>query len=242
MSEARWPALRRLRAAMKADARLQQRNGFYAAAAFVAVCMIPLLRRVSPDGLILLLPPLVLLNMQVNTFYFMGGLVLLEKAEGSLQALTVTPLRPAEYLTSKVATLALLSLVEAAVIVLATHGPSVNWPALAMGIGLTSILLCLYGFIAVARYDTVNAFLFPSMVYTAVVGLPVLDYFGVWAGPLWYAHPVRAPLILLEAAFHPVAAWQLAYALGYGLLWSVGLGVIALREFDRHVLRRRGDG
>ena len=95
MSEARWPALRRLRAAMKADARLQQRNGFYAAAAFVAVCMIPLLRRVSPDGLILLLPPLVLLNMQVNTFYFMGGLVLLEKAEGSLQALTVTPLRPA---------------------------------------------------------------------------------------------------------------------------------------------------
>ena len=110
-----------------------------------------------------------------------------------------------------------------------------------MGIGLTSILLCLYGFIAVARYDTVNAFLFPSMVYTAVVGLPVLDYFGVWAGPLWYAHPVRAPLILLEAAFHPVTAWQLAYAIGYGLLWSVGLGVIALRQFDCHVLRRQGD-
>lgn len=98
--------LARLRAAAAADVRLQLRNGFYAAAAFVAVCLVLLLGPLSADTVALLLPPLVLLNLQVNTFYFIGGLVLLERAEGSLEALTVTPLRPWEYLSAKVATLA----------------------------------------------------------------------------------------------------------------------------------------
>lgn len=242
MSTGRRPALRRLVGAMATDVRLQYRNGFYAAAAFVAACLVPLLRRLPDDGLALVLPPLVLLNMQVNTFYFIGGLVLLEKGEGTLQALTVTPLRPSEYLAAKVATLAWLSLVEAAVVVVASHGLLLNWAALAAGVGLTAVLLCLYGFVAVARYDAINAFLFPSMVYTAVIGLPVLDYFGIGAGPLWYLHPVRAPLVLLEAAFRPVASWQLAYAAGYGALWAVGLSVVARRAFDRHVVARSGHG
>ena len=81
----------RLPAAVACDVRLQYRNGFYAAAAFVAVVLVVLLRWLPPETLRLLLPALVLANMQVNTFYFVAGLVLLEKAEGSLEALVVTP-------------------------------------------------------------------------------------------------------------------------------------------------------
>lgn len=240
MRPTRGGALARLAAAAAADVRLQLRNGFYAAAAFVAVCLVLLLRQLPADTVTLLLPPLVLLNLQVNTFYFIGGLVLLERAEGSLEALTVTPLRPWEYLTAKVATLAWLSLVEAAVIVVASRGPWLAWLPLAAGVGLASALLCGYGFVAVARYDSINAFLFPSMVYTAVIGLPVLDYFGLWSGPLWLLHPMRAPLVLLEAAFQPVSAGRLAYAVAYGALWAAMLGIAARRAFDRHVVARRG--
>ena len=83
--------MRRLAAALACDARLQYRNGFYAAAAFVAVALVLLLRWVPQGYLGWLMPALVLTNMQVNTFYFVGGLVLLEKGEGSLEALVVTP-------------------------------------------------------------------------------------------------------------------------------------------------------
>lgn len=78
------------------------------------------------------------------------------------------------------------------------------------------------------------------MVYTAVIGLPVLDYFGIWSGPLWMLHPMRAPLVLLEAAFHPVSVGRLVYAVAYGALWSAVLGVAARRAFDRYVVSGRG--
>jgi fluoroquinolone transport system permease protein len=232
--------MRRLLAALAGDARLQYRNGFYAAAAFVAVVLVVLLRWLPPETLRLLLPALVLANMQVNTFYFVAGLVLLEKAEGSLEALVVTPLRPGEYLASKVLTLALLSLVEALAIVVASYGVGFNpWP-FAAGIALTAALYCLYGFVVVVRYDSINEFLFPSMLYTAILSLPLLDYFGLWEGWLVYLHPVQAPLVLLEAAFRPVPAREVAYGLLYGTLWVVPMAAWGLRTFGRFVVAREG--
>lgn len=230
--------MNRLRAALRHDIRLQVRSGFYAAAAFVAVCLIPLVRALDGATLKLVLPALVLLNMQVNTFYFIGGLVLLEKAEGSIQALAVSPLRPVEYGAAKVLSLALLSLVEAAVIVVATYGARVQPLALVAGVVLTAVLFCLFGFIAVARYDSINTFLLPSVIITSLLNLPVLDALGIWSGPLWLLHPIRAPLVLLEAMVQPVAAWRIGYALGYGALWALVLGWFSLAAWNRHIVGR----
>ena len=232
--------MRRLAAAIACDARLQYRNGFYAAAAFVAVALVLLLRWVPQGYLGWLMPALVLTNMQVNTFYFLGGLVLLEKGEGSLEALVVTPLRRGEYLASKVLTLAFMSLVEALAIVALGYGTAFNPWALAVGVALTASLYCLYGFLVVARYDSINEYLFPSMLYTSVLSLPLLDYFGVWETPLVYLHPVQAPLVLLEAAFRPVDAWERVYGVLYGGLWVGLMGVLAVRAFGRFVVAREG--
>ena len=100
----------RLVSTIRWDAQLQIRNGFYYASAFVAVVSILVLSqlRLSPDTLALLLPAIVLQNIFINTFYFIGGLVLLEKGDGTLEGLIVSPLRKEEYLASKVVTLTLL--------------------------------------------------------------------------------------------------------------------------------------
>lgn len=230
----------RLLAAMACDVRLQYRNGFYAAAAFVAVLLVALLRWMPDEIWAWLLPPLVLFNMQINTFYFIAGLVLLEKAEGSLEALVVSPLRRWEYLTSKVLTLALLSLVEAAAFVVLSHGARFNAFWLAAGVLMAAGMLCTYGFLVVARYDSINEYLFPSVLYTAILALPLLDYFDVWPGPWVYFHPVQAPLVLLEAAFGTVPGWEIAYAALYGGLWVGVLGVLAVRAFERFVVAREG--
>ena len=111
---------------------------------------------------------------------------------------------------------------------------------LATVLALSAALFCLYGFLVVARYDSINEYLFPSMLYTSVLSLPLLDYFGVWETPLMYLHPVQAPLVLLEAAFRPVAAWEVAYGVLYGLAWVVPMGLLAVRAFHRFVVTREG--
>jgi fluoroquinolone transport system permease protein len=133
-----------------------------------------------------------------------------------------------------------MSLAEALAIVLLAHGTGFRPMPLAAGVGLTAALYCLYGFLVVVRYDSINEYLFPSMLYTSLLSLPLLDYFGIWETPLVYLHPVQAPLVLVEAAFRPVPAWEVAYGVLYGVAWVVPMGLLAVRAFGRFVVAREG--
>ena len=81
----------RIQATLLCDMRLQARNGFYYAAGAVAVITVVVLRLLPATDLRWLLPVMIVNNLIVNGFYFMAGLVLLEKAEGSIEAQIVTP-------------------------------------------------------------------------------------------------------------------------------------------------------
>jgi fluoroquinolone transport system permease protein len=226
--------MRRLLATMRCDLRLQWRHGFYYATAFVLVFWVAVVSRIPALNLGWLLPALVLGNLMMNTFYFISGLVLLEKGEGTLEAQVVTPLRPWEYLTSKIVTLALLGLVENLIIVILLHGFGFSVLPLAASIVLTAVLYCLAGMVAVARYASINEFLLPSVLYTAMASAPLLPYLYQWdAWPL-YLHPLQATLVLAQAAFQPVASWQVAYGVLYSTLW-IGL----MSSYSQRVFRRR---
>jgi fluoroquinolone transport system permease protein len=236
----RWPPLDRLRATVLTDVRLQFRNGFYWAVVFV-LAFIALAVSLFPSlDLGWLLPALVLGNLPINTFYFVGALVLLEKGEGSLQAQVVTPLRTREYLASKVLTLTAVSVAENVVLVALLAGTGFRPGPLVAGIALASVLYCLVGFALVARYDSINEYLFPSVLYMTLLLLPLLDYFGLWTSGLFYLHPLQGSLLLLRAGFEPIAAWQWLYALGSGALWVAVCWVACRRAFDRHIIARRG--
>ncbi len=232
--------MKRLLATIRWDFQLQIRNGFYYAAVFVAVVLVVLLNQLPEASRGFLLPVVLAENLVINAFYFMGGLVLLEKGEGTLEAQIVTPLRTWEYLVSKVVTLTVLSVVEALAIVIFSYGPGFNWLPLVGGIMLLSVFFVLLGFIAVARYDSINEYLFPSFLFTAILSAPLVFYFGFWDSPALYLHPVQAPLELLKAAFGTAAAWQWPYALAYGGLWIAGIFGLTTRSFYRFVIRKEG--
>ncbi|MBE2197293.1 MAG: ABC transporter permease [Anaerolinea sp.] len=232
--------MKRLVSAMRWDMRLQFRHGFYYAAAFVAVLFIIGLHYLPAVYWPLAMPVLVMGNMTMNTFYFMAALVLLEKDDGVLEGLVLTPLRQGEYLWAKLLSLALLTLVENGVIVTAVVGTQYNPLLLAAGILLLSFINALYGFMVVIRYESVNSFIFPSVFWTMLLSLPFLQYFGLVNTPLVYLHPVQAPLVLLTAAFQPMPAWTIAYGVFYGLLWVAILHRLARRAFTRFVILPRG--
>jgi fluoroquinolone transport system permease protein len=229
---------------MQTDLRLQLRNGFYIAAAFVVVVLVILMRQLPEASRSLGLPMLIYGNLLINGFFFMAGLVLLEKGEGTLEAQVVTPLRTGEYLASKVITLTLLSLLESALIVLLTVGLGINWLALLAGVALMTPLLALAGFLLVSRYDTLNEFMFPAVGVIAVLSLPLLPTFGLLEGVLdgvWvYVMPVEPSWLLLQAAVAPVETWQLIYGLLAGALWVAIAFVLAQRAFYRFVVMKQG--
>ena len=90
--------MHRLAATVLLDLRLQLRNGFYYAVAFVLACWFLLLTRLPPLDWGYVLPAVVFGNLVMVNFYFVAGLVLLEKGEGTLEAQVVTPLADWEYL------------------------------------------------------------------------------------------------------------------------------------------------
>lgn len=229
----------RLKTAVRWEMRLQFRNGFYYAAAFIAVMMTIVLWQLPRAELPTILPVFVLGNMTVGTFYFMAGLVLLEKGDGVLEGLVVTPLRESEYLAAKVASLTLLTLVENMLIVTAVYGFNYNLVLLVAGLGLMAGFNVLFGFIAVARYDSINRFLLPSVLMTMILTIPLLDYLGLWTSPLIYLHPGQAMLLLLKGAFQPIAAWQTMYAILYGALWLGLLFKASLRIFYRFIILKQ---
>ncbi|MXW34720.1 MAG: ABC transporter permease [Acidobacteria bacterium] len=234
--------MHRLAATVRLDLRLQMRNGFYYAVAFVLVCWFIVLTLLPPIDWGYLLPAVVFGNLVMVNFYFVAGLVLLEKGEGTLEAQVVTPLADWEYLASKTLTLAALSVVEQVAIVWSAYGGGFAAGPLIAGTVLAGVLYTLTGFLLVARYRSINEFLFPSVLFTTVLSLPMLHYFGLWDTGLLYLHPFTAPLVLLGGAFRPLGPWQWIYGVLYSAAWAGLLLLAGRRAFDRFIVARERRG
>jgi fluoroquinolone transport system permease protein len=233
--------MKRLVSTLWCDVRLQLRNGFYYATLFVLAIYALGLTQVSlssaRDALAWLLPAMLLNNLAITTFYFVAGLVLLEKAEGSLEAQIITPLRPGEYLASKVLTLTALAVLYNLAIVFLVVGFGVALLPVAAGVALGAAIYVLFGFAAVARYDSINEFLLPSTLYIAPLLLP-LAYVAGWDSPLLFLHPMQGPVALMRVALGQAPAWQALYGVLYGGLW-VGLAyALCRRSYRRFVVEK----
>ena len=83
--------------ALRWDVVLQARNGFYWASGFVVLVIGGLLLAVPEtvrSNQAALVPAILAINLQITTFFFVAGLMLLERDEGTLTALAVSPLSP----------------------------------------------------------------------------------------------------------------------------------------------------
>jgi fluoroquinolone transport system permease protein len=230
----------RLLTAVQLDLRLQQRYGFYYAAAFVTLVWIAIVRFLPAWTLSLAMPFIIFTDLATVGFFFIAGTVLFEKGEQTLFAVVVTPLRFWEYLTSKLATLTLLAIVISLIVVVAGYGLGFNLLLLVLGVALLSLITLLLGFIAVSPFNSISSFIIPSQVFLLPLGLPLIHYFGWWPNPIFYLIPTQGSLLLLRSAFESIETWQMIYAVVYQLLWVSVLTWVAGRTFDRYVVAGEG--
>lgn len=189
--------------ALRFDVILQARQGFYAATAAIVILLgglllsIPAAARANSD---LWVPFLIVVNMPITTFFFVCGLILLERDEGTLLALGVSPVSASQYLAMRMTTLVALALVETLVIV--AIGFSIETPLLiGAGAVLLGVMLTGFGAGVSSRYTTVNEMILPGSVFVTFLLLPLLAHFGMVPRAPFFAHPVEPSLTLIRAAY-----------------------------------------
>ena len=210
----------RLAATVQCDVRLQARNGFYYATALVVIFSVVILQVLPRAFAEALLPVIILENVVTNSFYFVSGLILLERGEGTLAAQTITPLRRGEYLGSKVLTLAGISLAESLIVAVSVLGLDPGLVPLAMGVALASVLLTLFGV----------GFVVPI---TFVLSVPIMGWYGLGPGWLYQWHPLQGPMDLMGAWVRPLSTGHLVFA----IVWPA-LCVIPVYWWSRRALTR----
>ncbi|MFH1853132.1 MAG: ABC transporter permease [Candidatus Neomarinimicrobiota bacterium] len=230
--------MKRLLATIIKDIVLQARYGFYFATLFVAAIYIAILRQIPSVSLSYVLPYLMVSNLMITAYFFLAGQILFEKGEGTLEAMIVTPVRSAEFLLSKTISLALLGIIEGLLLVVASFGLKFNFLYFAIALLLLAVLMILLGFIVVARYDSINEFILPGVVFMMPLSLPFIDYFELWTSWIFDLHPVQLPLQLMRFALDPQAPGPSLLATVATGLWITGLFRWAQTAFGRFIIRK----
>ncbi|MAT43606.1 MAG: ABC transporter [Anaerolineaceae bacterium] len=219
--------MKRLWYTVLTDIQLQWRNGFYAVMGITLFFWVLLRTQAGNWDLNWLMGVFVIGNILITSFYFIAGLVLLERDEGTLTAQAVTPLRPWEYLFSKGISLFILAFVENLVIVVLYAGFDFNWLVLILGLLLSFLLYLFCGLIMITRYASINGFLMPSVLAIGIITIPVIAYVVHWNHWLLYLHPMQAILMVLNGAFIGQNPSMWIYGFSYSILTVIGLSWLA---------------
>ena len=205
------------------DVRLQNRNGFYGASVFVLIVVgslllaLPVAAR-TPAGI--WVPALVLSNLVITTFFFVAGLVLIERDEGSLLALAVSPPSPATYLAVRTTTLTTLAVLETSAFVLLAFDAPRSWPLFMCGTLTAGAIYTSVGAAMVTRYASVNEFLLPATVVVTGLVVPMLALFGLETRFPLFWHPLDPSLVLLRASYEDTSPGPLIFGVLGSLGWS----------------------
>ena len=159
---------------LRTEVRLLLRGGFAAAYVVVAATYLGILHALPEPLGEGLLPVLVFSDPAVLGLMIVGALVLLERREGVLRALSHTPTSHRAWIAAKVLGLTGLSVVVALGVAWGSGHP-VHPGLLLLAVVPTSVLSVLVGIVVVSRVRTFNGFLALVAVATAPLGLPAME-------------------------------------------------------------------
>ncbi len=229
--------------ALRLEITLQVRQKFMHAAVFSGLIWLAVLLPIPADLRPVAEPYVLIGDVSIIGFFFIGGTVFYEKQERTIGAVVSTPLRFWEYLTAKLLVLLMISLFVALAVTVVADGRGFGPVPLLLGVALGTLVMLLAGFTTALPFSSVTDwFLSAAIPLAFLTVLPVLDYSGAWPNALAYLIPTHGPLLLLGAAFDQLtlAPWQLVYAVLYPVVCIAGLCRLAKAMFVRYVIERSG--
>jgi fluoroquinolone transport system permease protein len=226
----------RLLHAVLADIRFQVKQGFYLVYVVITAMYLIIMSFLPSNILAVALPLVVFSDPSVLGLFFIGGIILMEKGQGVLMVLVVSPLRTWEYILAKVISLAIVSVLAAFAITWFSHYPSVNWCLLLLSTILTSGIFTLLGIMINAGCNTVNQYMLKTIPYMLLFILPCFALLGFPYSEFFTIFPSVAALKLMLGAYYGIA-WYEATALAVYLLGINYLLIkLAVKVFEKRIV------
>lgn len=233
---------RRLIATLALDVRVQAQSRLYAIGIFAAVLLglgARWLLHATGDPERYVGPALAafyLLGLGGTTMMFGASTLLMEKSQGTLLALRVSPLTRTDYVTSKLLTLSGFAAVESFVIYLGAGGWGVAPLPLLGGIVMLGVMYTYLGLGLASPHESVTSFLFPwTLLVSIVAQLPFFFVLGVGPEGLWYFIPTQAAVLLMLSATQSLEWWQWVYVVVVGGGGMIGCGWWCKTRFQRYL-------
>jgi fluoroquinolone transport system permease protein len=201
------------------------KQGFYLVYVLITIMYLIILSFLPDNVLSIALPLVVFSDPSVLGLFFIGGIIMLEKVQGVLSVLVVSPLRTIEYLLSKVVSLALVSVLAAFAITGFSNYNNVNWLLLFLSTILTSGIFTLSGIMINAGCQTVNQYMIKTIPYMLLFVLPCVSLIGFPYSWLFTIVPSVAALRLMLGAYTGIHFYE-AIAL---ILYLTGMNYFFLR-------------
>lgn len=223
--------MNRLVTAVRYDILFQFRHGFYWAYGFVTLFYLVFLKAVPKAFAQTLFPFILFTDISVLGFFFIGGLVLLERGQNCLEAIFVTPLTVKEYLLSKVISLSVISSGAALILFLAVSENYTSLPTLLVLVWTTMFLYTLLGIALVCRVKNVTDYFVLGIPAGAVLFLPLLTYYEIISFPPLYLLPTEPTLEMLNGNFTPQGATVLT-------AWSIAAWLIGYHRFNKYIAQK----
>ena len=223
------------------EIRIQARYYIYAGAV-VALAILAGMVSVVPFELPAeFIAVLIVADSGIIAFFMVGVLILMEKSEGTMSAIGVTPTPAWAYVLARSASLAALSVVGGMALVLIDFAGRVDMVLMIVALVSTSIMAVLWGFVAVAGATTVNQYLGRAIPAVVLLALPLLSITGLISIYWTIILPSHAIFLLFIGAVEPalITTAEWTYAALYSLAWIIAGWFIALRAFDMQIV---GDG
>jgi fluoroquinolone transport system permease protein len=226
----------RLLHAVLADIRFQLKHGFYLVYAIITVMYLIILSFLPESILSIALPLIVFSDPSVLGLFFIGGIILMEKGQGVLMVLVVSPLRTFEYILSKVVSLTIVSVLAAIAITWFSYYPTVNWWLLLVTTILTSGIFTLLGIIINAGCNTVNQYMLKTIPYMMLFILPCFALLGFPYSDFFVIFPSVAALKLMLGVYHGISGFEIATLAIYLLGINYLLIKLAVSTFEKKIV------
>jgi len=216
---------------VKADIRFQYRYGFYFLYLLFSILYVGVLFALPAawrtDAAILM----IYTDPAAMGLFFMGAIVLFEKSEHVLDSIAVSPAQPWEYVTGKLVSIGLISMLVALAIGIPA-GVIVHPARFLCGVFLCSCMFSSLGLVIACKVSSLNGFILATVPAEIVVVVPAVIWLFWDAGRIAMLHPGVAGLAFLTRESGAAALLIL-------LVWTAAFVLMAVRSAKR-MLRSLG--
>lgn len=229
-------SINRIKKAFIADSIFEFKQGFYAIYIVISFLYLLLLNQLPNEYVIYVLPFIIFSDPSVLGLFFIGGTILLEKEQGILSSILVTPLTTIEYILSKVLSLATISMGAALIISLLTYRGAVNYGYMILGTLLTSVFFTLIGIVIVTKSRSVNEFFVKMVPYTIVLLVPCFLLIKFSSLIILNIFPTISLLRLVYFSYHGVNHLEAIAQVIYMFIVNLLLLKYSVSKFEERIV------